>query len=81
VSSFLDLQRRMYFWATRIDGEITARNSTVPVFMTFDEAADNLAGAFSFHLEVEKNRLGFFTDLNFVRLSTQSAFTLRGRWR
>ena len=68
----------LYFWATAIDGEIATRAGTVPVFMSFDDAADNLAGAFSFHVEAEKNRFGIFSDLNFVRLSTESAFTLQG---
>src|SRR4030095_8939377 len=51
---------------------------TVPVFMSFADAADSLAGAFSFHFEAEKNRFGIFSDLNFVRLSTESDFTLQG---
>jgi len=34
--------------------------------------------AFSFHFEAEKNRFGIFSDLNFVRLSTESDFTLQG---
>ena len=68
----------LYFWATAINGEIATRAGTVPVFMSFDDAADNLAGAFSFHFEAEKNRFGIFSDLNFVRLSTESDFTLQG---
>ncbi len=67
-----------YFWATAINGEIATRAGTVPMFMSFDDAADNLAGAFSFHFEAEKNRFGIFGDLNFVRLSTNSDFTLQG---
>jgi hypothetical protein len=67
-----------YLWATRINGDIATRAGTVPVFMTFDDAADNLAGAFSFHFEAEKKRFGIFSDLNFVRLSTESDFTLQG---
>ena len=68
----------LYFWATRINGDIATRAGTVPVFMTFDDAADNLAGAFSFHFDAEKNRFGIFSDLNFVRLSTESDFRLQG---
>ena len=68
----------LYFWATSIDGEIATRAGTAPVFMSFDDAVDNLAGAFSFHFEAEKNRVGFFSDLNYVRLSTESDFTLQG---
>jgi len=67
-----------YLWATRLNGDIATRAGTVPVFMTFEDAADNLAGAFSFHFEAEKNRFGIFSDLNFVRLSTESDFTLQG---
>jgi hypothetical protein len=68
----------LYFWATRINGDIATRAGTVPVFMTFGDAADKLAGAFSFHVEAEKGRFGIFSDLNFVRLSTQSDFALQG---
>jgi hypothetical protein len=68
----------LYFWATKINGDIATRAGTVPVFLSFDDAADNLAGAFSFHFEAEKKRFGIFSDLNFVRLSTESDFTLQG---
>jgi hypothetical protein len=68
----------LYLWATKLDGEITARSTTVPVFMSFADAADKLAGAFSFHFEAEKGRWGLFSDLNFVRLSTESQFTIQG---
>lgn len=68
----------LYFWATKINGDIATRAGTVPVFMSFADAADNLAGAFSFHFEAEKNRFGVFSDLNFIRLSTESDFTLQG---
>jgi hypothetical protein len=67
----------LYLWATRINGDIATRAGTVPVFMTFDDAADSLAGAFSFHVEAEKHRFGIFSDLNFVRLSTEADFTLQ----
>jgi hypothetical protein len=68
----------LYLWATKIDGEVTARGATVPVFLSFADAADNLAGAFSVHVEARKGRLGVFSDLNFVRLSSESQFTLPG---
>ena len=68
----------LYLWAARTNGDIATRAGTVPVFMTFDDALDKLAGAFSFHVEARKNRLGIFGDLDFVRLSTGSTFTLQG---
>ena len=68
----------LYFWATWINGDIATRAGTVPVTMTFSDAADNLGGAFSFHVEAAKRRVGIFSDLNFVRLSTGSDFTLQG---
>jgi hypothetical protein len=68
----------LYFWASKLNGDIATRAGTVPVFMSFDDALDNLSGAFSFHFEAEKNRLGIFADLDFVRLSTESSFTLQG---
>jgi hypothetical protein len=68
----------LYLWATKIDGELTAGSTTVPVFLNFADAFDNLGGAFSFHLEAHKGRWGVLSDLNFVRLSTGSQFTARG---
>jgi hypothetical protein len=65
-----------YFWATEMNGEITARGTTVPVFLEFADAADNLGGAFSFHFEAQKRRWGVFSDLNFVRLSSEAEFTI-----
>jgi hypothetical protein len=65
----------LYFWATELNGELTARSTTVPVFLSFADAADNLGGAFSFHLEARKRRWGFMSDLNWVRLSSESEFT------
>lgn len=67
----------LYFWATKLNGDITVGSTTVPVFMSFADAADNLAGAFSFHFEAQKGRVGIFSDLNFVRLSSESQFTLQ----
>jgi hypothetical protein len=66
----------LYLWATEINGAVTARHTTVPVFLEFADAADNLAGAFSFHVEARKGRWGGFSDLNFVRLSSDSQFTV-----
>jgi hypothetical protein len=68
----------LYFWASRINGDVSTRAGTVPVFMTFEDAADRLAGAFSVHFEAEKKRFGIFTDLDFNRLSTEADFTLQG---
>jgi len=65
----------LYLWATAIDGKVGARGETVPVSLDFADAADNLAAAFAFHFEAHKNRLGFYSDLNFVRLSTGTELT------
>lgn len=67
----------LYFWASSVSGDLTAANRTVPVFMSFDNALDDLAGAFTFHVEVERRRVGFFSDIDFVKLSTGSQFTLQ----
>jgi hypothetical protein len=65
-----------YFWAASIAGDITAGPKTVPIYLKFSDAAGNLAAAFSFHAEATKGRWGVLTDLNFVRLSSTSAFTV-----
>jgi|SRR5829696_92771 len=67
-----------YFWATRFNGDISTRAGTVPVFMSFEDSAERLAGAFSFHVEAERKRFGISADLNFIRLSTDSDFTVQG---
>jgi hypothetical protein len=67
-----------YFWASRTNGDVATRAGTVPVFMTFEDAADRLAGAFSVHFEAQKKRLGIFADVNFIKLSTDADFTLQG---
>jgi hypothetical protein len=68
-----------YFWPTRVDGDMAAGPRTVPVFLTFADAADNLAGAFSFHAEAAKGRWGVLTDLSFIRLSSSAPFTILNR--
>ena len=65
----------LYLWAVETNGSIAVRNRSVPVFLDFADAADSLAGAFSFHGEARKNRLGVFGDINFIRLSTDADFT------
>jgi hypothetical protein len=67
-----------YFWASKIDGDFTTRSRTIPVFLSFADAIDNLAGTFSVHLEARKGRWGLFTDVDFVRLSSDSRFTIEG---
>ena len=65
----------LYLWASKIDGRLSVNSQSVPVFMDFGDAVDNLSGAFTFHLEARKNRWGLLTDISFVRLSTDSTFT------
>lgn len=66
----------LYLWAARISGHIAADNKGIPVFMDFKDAAKNLAGAFAVHGEVRRGRWGALGDINFVRLSTDTAFTV-----
>jgi hypothetical protein len=68
-----------YLWATALDGTLSAGPATVPVFLKFADAADNLGGAFSFHFEASRGRWGVLSDLNFIRLSSSSDFTLLGQ--
>jgi hypothetical protein len=65
-----------YFWAPAISGSMTAGPNTVPVELTFSEAADKLEGAFAFHFEGRKGRIGVESDLYFVRLSTNATYQL-----
>jgi hypothetical protein len=66
----------LYFWATELDGQLSAGPATVPVFLEFADAADNLGGAFSFHFEATKGRWGLLTDLNFIKLASSADFAV-----
>ena len=48
----------LYFWVTELNGQMAAGPVTVPVFLEFSDAKDNLGGAFSFHFEASKGRWG-----------------------
>jgi hypothetical protein len=48
--------------------------ATVPVFLEFSDAADNLGGASSFHVEAARGRWGLLADLNFIRLASSAQF-------
>ena len=69
----------LYFWAASLNGDLGAGPATVPIDLGFDQAADNLGGAFSFHLEASRGRWGALVDLNFIRLETDADFTVAGR--
>jgi hypothetical protein len=68
-----------YLWLTRVDGDLSAGPVTVPIFLKFADAADIVDSAFSFHFEASRGRWGVLTDLNFIRLSSSSTFTVAGR--
>lgn len=69
----------LYFWATSLNGDIGAGPATLPIDLDFKQAAENLGGAFSFHLEANRGRWGALVDLNFIRLETDAEFTVAGR--
>lgn len=69
----------LYFWVTELDGQMSAGPVTVPIFLEFSDAKDNLGGAFSFHFEASKGRWGVLTDLNFIQLSSSAPFSVGGR--
>ena len=88
VSARADAQQRdewevsfvpFYLWATAVDGTLSAGPATVPVFLKFSDAADNLNLAFSFHLEVSRGRWGMLSDLNLIQLSSSSTFAVAGQ--
>jgi hypothetical protein len=64
-----------YFWAISTDGDMSAGPLTLPFYLDFSDAKDNLGGAFTFHVEASKGRWGVFSDLNFMRLSSDADFT------
>ena len=82
----------MYLWAVSIDGDMTVKGNKVDMDVPFSEIFDNLDGAVTFHFEgVHRQRLGFFSDLNYIVLSlddgaididyTQILFELGGFYR
>jgi hypothetical protein len=72
-------QLRPYIWPAAVDGELSAGPATVPVFMKFSDAADNLSGALSFHVEASRGRWGVLTDFSYIQLSSSSTFAVAGR--
>ncbi len=66
----------LYFWAMSLDGTLSAGPATLPIGLDFADAAENLGGAFSFHLEASKGRWAGFADLNFIRLESDADFTI-----
>jgi hypothetical protein len=64
----------LYFWASELSGRVAVGETTVPLFLDFNDAADKLAGAFSLHGEARRNRWGMMADVNFLRLSTDADF-------
>jgi hypothetical protein len=69
----------LYFWATSLDGTISAGPATAPISLDFSDAADHLGGAFSFHFEAARGRVGFVTDLNYIKLTSSAPFTVGSR--
>jgi hypothetical protein len=65
----------LYFWAARLDGDIGVNDATVPVFMSFGDALDKLAGSFALHVGAQKGRWGVLGDIYFLRLTTDTSFT------
>ena len=68
----------LYLWATSLGGKLGAGPATLPVDLDFKQAAENLSGAFSFHLEASRGRWGLLADLNFIKLETDADFTVAG---
>lgn len=68
----------LYLWASQMSGEVSVRNVTTPVYMSFGDAAENLSGIFTFHVEARRSRWGFLADLGYVSLSTGSQITVPG---
>jgi hypothetical protein len=64
----------LYLWATSLEGDLSAGPATLPIDLDFADAAENLGGAFSFHLEAGKGRWAGFADLNFIRLESDADF-------
>jgi hypothetical protein len=66
----------LYFWAASTSGTLAAAGQTLPVSMDFSQAAKNLAGAFTFHVDARSRRWGVLADLNYFKLSTGTTYQL-----
>ncbi len=65
-----------YLWIADLNGDMTVRNTTVPISLSFAAAAKHLAGVFTFDVTARRHRIGFLTDVMIMRLSTDATFTL-----
>ena len=63
----------MYVWATRLDGDMTFRGTTVPVDVPFDKVFDNLKFTFMGLVEVGKGRWSFMSDLFYAKLEPSTS--------
>jgi hypothetical protein len=66
----------LYFWATALNGQLSAGPASVPIALDFSDAADHLGGAFSFHFEAVRGRWGVLMDLNFIQLASSADFAV-----
>lgn len=65
----------LYFWAARLDGDLSVNDRTTPIFMSFDDALEKLSGSFALHVGAQKGRWGVLGDVYFLRLTTDTTFT------
>jgi len=65
-----------YFWVADLSGNMTVRNTSVPISLSFSDAAKHLARAFTFHFTARRHRIGLISDVMFMRLKTDATFTL-----
>lgn len=64
-----------YVWATDIKSDMTVRGQPVEGTTDFSDIVDKLDYSLQFHLEGQGDRFGIFTDLTYIALSDDRAFT------
>ena len=66
----------LYFWAATTSGNLAINsNIDIPVYLSFSDAKDRLASAFTFHGEALKGRWGFLGDVYIINLSSDVTYT------
>jgi hypothetical protein len=65
----IDWEFTPYLWAAGVDGTVTVRGREIPVDVSFQDILEKFEGGGSFALNGQKGRVGFLSEVFFLRLT------------